>query len=189
MSKIEEKNIELSLIDVNDGQIDGVGKNPRWWSYEDVEKLKKSILETPELLEARGIIVYHLGERYVAIGGNLRLVALRSLGKETAPCIVLPAETTPDKLREIVIKDNGSFGGWDEVSLHNEWSDCPLDEWGIDIFPSQEPTDGDRVRETDDRDVFSVTFTVSEFNHVAAALREIDENKETALLQLIEDGE
>lgn len=189
MSKIEIERLPLSAIDINDGQIDGVSKNPRWWSYEDVEKLKKSIVETPELLDARGIIVYPHGGRYVAIGGNLRLVALRSLGKEDAPCIVLPEETTAEKLREIVIKDNGSFGGWDETMLHNEWGDCPLDQWGIEIFPAQDTADEKAVREKDDREVFSVTFGVMEFNHVAAALREIDDSKEAALLQLIEDGE
>lgn len=188
MSKIKEKMLPLSAIDINDGQIEGVSKNPRWWSYEDVEKLKKSIVETPELLDARGIIVYPLGDRYVAIGGNLRLVALRSLGKEDAPCYVLPNGTTADKLREIVIKDNGSFGGWDEVGLLDEWGDCPLNEWGIDIFQHQEHDDGDRVHEKDDREVFPVTFGVGEFNYVSAALREIDESKEAALLQLIEDG-
>lgn len=188
MSKIEEKRLPLSAIDVNDGQIEGVAKNPRWWSYEDVEKLKKSIVETPELLEARGIIVYPHGGRYVAIGGNLRLVALRSLGMEDAPCIILPEETTINKLREIVIKDNGSFGGWNEASLRDEWGDCPLDQWGIDVFPAQEQ-DGDRVKETDDREVFSVKFGVAEFHHVQGYLRQLDEEKETALLMLIEDGE
>ena len=188
MSKIEKRNIRLADIDVNDGQVEGLGKNPRWWSYEDVERLKKSIIQTPELLEARGLIVYPHDGRFVAIGGNLRLVALRSLGQDEAPCFVLPADTTTDKLREVVIKDNGSFGGWNEIDLEKEWGDCPFEEWGIDVFPA-DVNDDKPVHEQDGKETFSVVFSVEEFNHVASALREIDEEKETALLQLIEDGE
>jgi DNA modification methylase len=36
-------------------------------------------------------------------------------------------------LKEIVIKDNGSFGDWDMDMLANEWDDLPLKEWGVDI--------------------------------------------------------
>jgi hypothetical protein len=38
-----------------------------------------------------------------------------------------------DKLKEIVIKDNGSFGAWDMDMLANEWDDLPLKDWGVDV--------------------------------------------------------
>ena len=62
----------------------------------------------------------------------MRLAALRSLGWTDIPCIVLPESTPADKLREIVIKDNGSFGEWDTSMLAADWSDLPLDSWGVD---------------------------------------------------------
>lgn len=187
MGKIENMKIKLADIEVNDGQITGLAKNPRWWSFDDVEKLKKSIRQTPELLEARGIIVYPYNGKFVAIGGNLRLVALKSLGESEAPCFVLPADTSIDKLREIIIKDNGSFGSWNEVDLQKEWEDCPFDEWGIDIFPAEEHNDDKPVHEQDGKETFSVTFNVEEYHFVASALRELDKDKEQALLQLIGD--
>lgn len=65
---------------LNDGRIDGLPKNPRQWTKSDVDRLKASILETPELLEARGILVYPYKGVYVAVGGNLRLSACKAAG-------------------------------------------------------------------------------------------------------------
>ena len=42
-------------------------------------------------------------------------------------------------MKEIVIKDNGSFGSWDYDTLANEW-DGPLEDWGINI-PQWDNTD------------------------------------------------
>ena len=61
--------IKTSSIQQNAGQIEGLPKNPREWTSDDVDVLCRSIEETPELLEARGIIVYPYEGRFVAIGG------------------------------------------------------------------------------------------------------------------------
>ena len=151
---IRTKKIKESLIDPNNGQIEGLPSNPRKWSEEELENLKKSILETPELLEARGIIVVPNNERYIVLGGNMRLAALRSLGWTDIPCIVLPENTPAEKLREIVIKDNGSFGEWDTSMLAADWSDLPLDSWGVDADWSTdtEAAANDESAEEDDFD-------------------------------------
>lgn len=130
---MEHKRIKLTKLVQNNGQIEGVPKNPRQWTKDDVERLKRSIEETPELLEARGCIVYPLGDKFVVLGGNMRLTACRQLGYKEIPCIVLDADTSVDKLREIVIKDNGSFGAWDFDMLANEWDDLPLADWGVPV--------------------------------------------------------
>lgn len=130
---MEHKKIKLSKLVANNGQIEGVPKNPRQWTKEDVEKLKASIEETPELLEARGCIVYPLGDKFVVLGGNMRLTACKQLGHKEVDCVVLDAETSAEKLREIVIKDNGSFGAWDFDMLANEWDDLPLADWGVPV--------------------------------------------------------
>ena len=40
---------------------------------------------------------------------------------------------TDDQKRQFVIKDNGSMGEWDFDLLANNWSDLPLDDWGVDL--------------------------------------------------------
>lgn len=143
---MEQRRISVAKLKSNSGQIDGVPANPREWTKEDVSKLAKSIEQTPELLEARGIIVYPYNGDYVVMGGNMRLAAIKQLGLKDAPCIVLPEEMSTDKLREIVIKDNGSFGKWDFDALGNEWDDLPLSDFGVDIPKewSVTPTDKDK---------------------------------------------
>lgn len=178
----------IALVDMNEGQVPGLPRNPRTWTFTDIERLKRSIEETPELMEARGVIVYPFGGRFVAIGGNMRLSALRSMGNETVPCVVLPADMPADRLREIVIKDNGSFGDWDAEALAAEWGGCPLAEWGIDVvqFDGGEDAPSDAAKaEEDPRKVFEVELSPQEFNFVNDRLRMYDEVPEMALLKLI----
>lgn len=115
----------------NSGQIEGLPANPRKWDANDVKRLAKSIEETPELLEARPpIVVIHNGF-YVVLGGNMRLEACRYLDYAMIPCVILDEGTPIETLKQIVIKDNGSFGEWDSVELKKEWADLPLPDWGV----------------------------------------------------------
>lgn len=147
---MEHRKIKLSKLVANNGQIEGVPKNPRQWTNEDVERLKQSIEETPELLEARGCIVYPFGDKFVVLGGNMRLTACKQLGHKEVDCVVLDADTTPEKLKEIVIKDNGSFGAWDFEMLANEWDDLPLADWGIEMSKTVEEKLKDAKKAGDD---------------------------------------
>lgn len=146
---MEHKRIKLTKLVQNNGQIEGVPKNPRQWTKDDVEKLKASIEETPELLEARGCIVYPFGDKFVVLGGNMRLTACKQLGHKEVDCVVLDADTTPDKLKEIVIKDNGSFGAWDFDMLANEWDDLPLADWGVPVPVFEEEEENKEAVEDD----------------------------------------
>ena len=123
--------IRLTDLELNKGQVAGLPSNPRQWTRGDLDKLIKSIEETPELLEARGLIVWPYGGKYIILGGNMRFSALREMNAVDAPCYVLPEDTPMEKLREIVIKDNGAFGSWDYDILANEWDDLPLSDWGL----------------------------------------------------------
>lgn len=142
--------IKISKIVQNNGQIEGVPKNPRQWSKDDVDRLARSIEETPELLEARGCIVYPHDGKYIVLGGNMRLAACMQLGKKEVDCVVLDADTMPEKLKEIVIKDNGSFGAWDFDMLANEWDDLPLADWGVEISKTIEEKVTDAKKAGDD---------------------------------------
>ena len=128
---MESTRIKLSELEPNAGQVEGLPVNPRQWTKGDVTRLAKSLKETPELFEARPIIVYPHGGKYVILGGNMRYEACRENKDEDAPCVIVAEDTPVQKLKEIVIKDNGTFGAWDYDALANEWDDLPLVDWGV----------------------------------------------------------
>lgn len=129
MLKIQS--LPMADLEMNIGQIPEIPMNPRQWSRAEVDKLAASLRETPELFEARPLLVYPHDGKYVILGGNLRYEASKANKAEAVPCIVFPADTPADKLKEIVIKDNGSFGSWDYDALANEWDDLDLTAWGV----------------------------------------------------------
>lgn len=160
---METKRIKLTDLVLNEGQVAGLPTNPRQWTKTELDKLKKSLQETPELLEARGILVYPWEGKYLVLGGNMRLSALKSLKATDAPCIVFPEDTPIDKLKEVVIKDNGSFGEWDFDQLANEWGDLPLIDWGVpawevSVVPEEIPDDLDAPEGEEKPNVVKITF-------------------------------
>lgn len=124
---------KLKLADCvpNTGQIPGLPINPRQWTKGDVDRIAASLAETPELFDARPLLVYKHDGQYVILGGNLRYEGARQNGMAEVPAIVFPAETSVEKMKEIVIKDNGSFGAWDTEALAADWKDLELGEWGV----------------------------------------------------------
>jgi hypothetical protein len=125
------KEIKISLLESNNGQVEGLPKNPRSISAEDFDKLVKSIKDDPEMMQLRECIVFPHGGKFVVLGGNQRLEACRVLGYSVIPCKVLPKTTPIEKLKAIAIKDNGHFGEWDTEILADFWADMPFEDWGI----------------------------------------------------------
>lgn len=130
----EIKNIKVTDLEINKGQIFGLPKNPRLIRDERYNALKHSIEEAPEMLGLRELLVYPYEGKYIVIGGNMRLRACLDLGYAEIPCKVLPKETPVAKLREYVIKDNESFGQNDWDILANEWDSEELKDWGMELF-------------------------------------------------------
>ena len=130
---IEFNKIPLGSLDFNTGQIAGLPANPRSWTDAEIKKLAKSMKATPELAEARGCIVVPYKGRFVVLGGNLRLAAAKFLKWPAIMCAVLPEGTKVAKLKEVVLKDNSSFGSWDLSMLRKDWSEFDLSGWGIDV--------------------------------------------------------
>lgn len=131
---INFEKINIELLDPNTGQIPGVPRNPRKWTRRALEQLANSMKDTPELTEARGCIVAPWKGRFVVLGGNMRLAAARAhLDWTELMCAVLPANTDVDRLRQIVQKDNSSFGEFDYDILRKEWLDFGYDyqAWGL----------------------------------------------------------
>ena len=141
MPKIHPVNIPLSRIRLNEGQVDWLPRNPRQWTREQLDRLAESIQETPQLLEARGLIVYPHDGTFVVIGGNMRLAALTMMGAKDAPCYILPEDMDREKVKEIVLKDNGDYGLWNQAMLSRDWADLPLERWGVEAIEVKDYSD------------------------------------------------
>jgi ParB-like chromosome segregation protein Spo0J len=128
-----KKNIQIELIETNKGQIEGVPANPRVIKDKKFKKLVKSIEENPEMLDLREILVYPLGDKFIAIGGNMRLEAVKKLGYKDVPCKVLPVETPVENLRAYILRDNASYGEWDFDELANCWDIDELEMADIEV--------------------------------------------------------
>lgn len=108
--------------------------------------MKKSIQDSPEMLELRELIVYPYPEgRYVVVCGNLRFRACRELGHKEVPCKILDKDTPMKKLREYSRKDNESFGEDDQDIINNEWDKSELQDWGMEFAP-EKPKDAFKER-------------------------------------------
>lgn len=138
--------LPISLLDFNKGQLKGLPKNPRFFRDYRYEAMKKSIGESPEMLELRELIVYPLPEgKYIVVCGNLRLRACKELGYAELPCKILSPDTDVKKLREYATKDNVSFGENDMDVMENDWDKTELADWGVEFAP-EKPRDEFRER-------------------------------------------
>jgi DNA modification methylase len=125
--------VKISQLKNNTGQIEGLPKNPRILKDDKFVKLKKSLLDDPEMLNLREVIAYDNKGELVVICGNMRLKALKELGINEVPTKILPIETSVEKLKAYTIKDNVGFGEHDWDMLSNEWDAEELTDWGLDI--------------------------------------------------------
>ena len=127
--------LPCEVIEMNDGQLEGLPKNPRYIKDERFAKLKLSLEQSPEFLEANPLKVYPLDNgHYIIIGGNMRFLAGKEVGIKEFPCYIFKKETTVEKLKEFVIKDNIAFGSTDWDALANDdWDVSDLEDWGMDV--------------------------------------------------------
>lgn len=133
--------VPIALLDFNKGQLNGLPKNPRFFRDFRYDAMKKSIEESPEMLQLRELIVYpYAGGRYLVVCGNLRLRACKELGYSELPCKILSPDTEVKKLREYATKDNVNFGENDLDVMNNEWDKAELADWGVEFAP-EKPVD------------------------------------------------
>jgi hypothetical protein len=122
--------------------------NPRDISKENLEKLKKSIQDFPEMLETRPLII---DENNVVLGGNMRLRALRELGFEEIK-VKQVTNWSEEKKKEFIVKDNVGYGEWDWEMLANEWDTELLSDWALDIPDWDNDIDFDNIEDNKDRE-------------------------------------
>jgi ParB-like chromosome segregation protein Spo0J len=165
-------------------------KNPRIIKDGKFQKLVKSIQEFPDMLNKRPLIVFtDVDNKYVVLGGNMRLKALNELKFKEIP-VIIADEWTEEQKNEFLIKDNVGFGEWDWDSLANEWDVEKLDDWGLDI-PNFNNVDYSEKNEEIDIDSLDETmtiklnFTETEYWTVKQQLSEIAATPEQAIWKLL----
>jgi ParB-like chromosome segregation protein Spo0J len=152
----------MQIVKVN--EVKPNPKNPRLIKDDKFKKLVKSIQEFPDMLNKRPLIVFtDTDGKYVVLGGNMRLKALKELNYKEVP-IILADEWTEEQKAEFLIKDNVGFGEWDWDSLANEWDTERLDEWGLDLpIIMDEPSYEDLIGEEKNKPAtMKITFTSPE---------------------------
>lgn len=150
--------------------------NPRHITEDAMNKLIISLLSFPEMLEKRPIIVVSKGNKYVSLGGNQRLKALRKINRilddykkglplpdfivergidllnastvTTVP-VILADDWTEEQQKEFVVKDNVGFGTWDFDVLAKTYLPEDLETWGVDV-PNWENEAEEKEAEEDD---------------------------------------
>ena len=113
---------------------------------------------------------------------------MQELKMKEAPCKVLPADTTIEKLKAYTIKDNVPFGEHDWSALANEWDGEKLAEWGLDLPIGQDFSDKNQEIDTDGfADEVTITLKYSEGDHakVREALAKVAATPEQAVWKLL----
>ena len=121
MLNVEVREIPISMLSENTGQIPEVPKNPRKITKEKFDALCDSIRKSPEMKVLDEIHVYPYNGRFVVISGNHRYKAYKKLGWINVLCKVLPEDTPKEKLREYVMKENMHYAENDDALL-NQWN-------------------------------------------------------------------
>lgn len=188
------QNIDITKLEYNEGQIEGLSKNPRWLHDDEGKKLKKSLIDSPEFLEYKPLMVYAMDNgKYVTICGNMRLRIALQLREEgysefdTIPCVILKADTPIEKIKEYAIKDNVQAGNWDWDELGNgEWEVDDLKVWGVDCSFMQH----DDAENLDDffEEVESGEAKKEKKIVIKVRIPEEEEDTKDTIKQLIEDA-
>jgi ParB-like chromosome segregation protein Spo0J len=153
-------------------------KNPRLIKDDNFKKLVNSIQEFPDMINKRPLIVFtDTDGKYVVLGGNMRLKALKELNYKEVP-IILADEWTEEQKAEFLIKDNVGFGEWDWDNLANEWDAEKLDEWGLDVPIFKEDMDSE---------LKDLSSTIDNLYRIEIVCKD-EEHQENSYNKLIEEG-
>jgi ParB-like chromosome segregation protein Spo0J len=152
-------------------------KNPRIIKDGKFNKLVTSIKEFPDMLNKRPLIVFtDVDNKYVVLGGNMRLKACKEIGLKEIPIIVAD-EWTEEQKNEFLIKDNVGFGEWDWDSLANEWDVEKLDDWGLDV----------PIFKDDEIELKDLSSTIDNLYRIEIVCKD-EEHQENSYNKLIEEG-
>lgn len=182
--KIDKKSVGISEIELNNGQVKGLPKNPRFIKDDKFDKLVQSVKDFPEMLELRPIVV---DENMVILGGNMRYRACKVAGMQKIAVTIADGLSIEQK-REFLIKDNASGGEWDWDAILADWSEDPLEAWMLDM-PTQEKTETEKLSELKFESIYyepeikpNITLSdcldLTKYNAKINAINEMDLSKE-----------
>lgn len=118
----------MKIEKVKIGEVKKNPNNPRIIKNDKYKKLVKSIIDFPEMLEVRPIVV---DEDNIVLGGNMRLKACKDAGLEEV--YIIRFENLPEeRKKEFIVKDNVGYGEWDWDLLEVDWDIKALEDWGLD---------------------------------------------------------
>jgi ParB-like chromosome segregation protein Spo0J len=115
----------MNTFKVKVGELNNSNYNPRIIDTYKYEALKKSLLELPDMLEIRPIII---DEQNNIIAGNMRYRACIELGYKEV-YVKQFKDFTDEEKKELMIKDNISYGEWDEQILSHNFNTNWVNDW------------------------------------------------------------
>lgn len=124
----------MKLIKVDIDSVVEWKRNPRRVEDEDFQRLKRQI---QRLGLYKPLVVCEEDGKFVTIGGNMRLRALKSLGHKMVEVSVVDAKTDAERV-EYVLSDNDRVGYYIEDILSDlvvpSIGDIPLDDYKLDVI-------------------------------------------------------
>lgn len=195
----ENKTLKLYQLKNNLGQIEGLPKNPRFIRDGRFAKLKQSILDDPEMMHLRELIVYPYKPtleskyesqmEYIIIAGNMRFHAIKELGWKEVPCKVLDASTSLETLKAITIKDNISFGQDDYDALANDWEQELLEAMGMELMFGMDEVmeEAEKPKNEDKAKKITLRYSAEAYASVTDYLLSVGSTLEEGVLNLIEE--
>lgn len=163
----KEEWVKLSNIRLNNA-------NPRKIKKHKLASLVRSLLELPQMLNLRGIVIDDDG---TILGGNMRFLAIQEIAAMTdeeiqSQCqpgaegiwlkvadsksiprrwVVKASELSDEQKKRFVLADNVSYGEWDVQTLMSTWSIEDLKAFGPDFnysyFAENLPDIGEKEEE------------------------------------------
>jgi ParB-like chromosome segregation protein Spo0J len=122
------------------------------------------------------VVFTDVDNKYVVLGGNMRLKACKEIGLKEIP-IIIADEWTEEQKNEFLIKDNVGFGEWDWDSLANEWDVEKLDDWGLDV----------PIFKDDETELKDLSSTIDNLYRIEIVCKD-EEHQENSYNKLIEQG-
>lgn len=140
MKKSKITKIAVDRLQINEGQLDWLPRNPRQWTQTDIDRMVKSMEEDPDFAEDRPVLAVPLtgpgkNTTFVVFCHNLLTKAAQVRGDVALPTVIYQPESEEDRqtIRRRALKDNGSFGSWDTDILADEWEfeTFELEDFGV----------------------------------------------------------
>jgi hypothetical protein len=123
----------MRILRVPIGSVEPWDKNPRGIMKADFERLKRQI---QKLGVYKPLVCYDEGGKYVVLGGNMRIRALKELGHTEVDISLVAPKTDADRV-EYALSDNDRAGFYEEDKLAELLdpfkADIPLEDYKIDL--------------------------------------------------------